>query len=184
MIHARKDYNRIQDPAVDAPELLSVGIGKRKTVANLRMFLILNLRSSTMYRVVIYIDRQQTEQFKTTGSNQEALERINAAVAARPGAGWGQMNVAGASYGQSLFPPWMSDALAANIPGLSYDNLNFQFYADFEEQADAQKASQWVQQFKGWAIQNGVTLQDKDIAKGLDSRIMDAGDESLKGLEF
>ncbi len=137
-----------------------------------------------MYRVVIYIDRQQTEQFKTTGSNQEALAQIARAVQDRPGAGWGQMNVAGVSYGQSLFPPWMADAISAAIPGIAYDDLNFQFYAEFENQQLAQQASQWLQQFKIWAIQNGPIPQDKDIAKGLDSRIMDAGEESLRGMEF
>ena len=128
------------------------------------------------YRLSIMIDRQQTDRFKNSTSNQDALQQIMAAVQNNPAAGWGQMSVSGASYGTSLFPQWMSDAIAANIPGIKYDDLNFQFYADFETVQEAQQGSLWLQQFKVWAMQNNqLSAEHRDIAKGLDSRIMDAG---------
>lgn len=137
-----------------------------------------------MYKLQIFIDRQQTQAFKLTQSNQQALDQMMAHIANNPGAGWGELRVAGATYGASLFPQWMSDALAANLPELNYDPVNFQFYCDFEKVQDAQAGALWLQQFKAWAMANGATPEDRDIATGLDSRIMDASDESLAGLEF
>lgn len=134
------------------------------------------------YRLIVFIERQNTENFKTTMSNQEALAALMAQAVQQAPLGT-TLFVEGVSYGASLFPKWMADAITANIPGIMYAELNFSYQIDFATVEQARMASTWVQQFKAWAMEHGATALDKDIAKGLDSRIMDTGHEELDSLE-
>lgn len=134
------------------------------------------------YRLIVFIERQNTEHFKTTQSNQEALAALMAQAERQAPLGTTLM-VEGISYGASLFPKWMADAITAGIPNLRYAELNFSYQVDFETVEQARLASTWVQQFKAWAMEHGPTPLDKDIAKGLDSRIMDTGHADLDSLE-
>jgi len=66
--------------------------------------------------------------------------------------GQGRLAVDGITVHANPFPPRVQEMLLANVPGLRFDDFNFNYVAEFMNEADAKAAADWINiGLKVWA---------------------------------